>query len=85
MPAPFHLDSPSDLLPALTPLLPDPTPLWWLGGGVAAAFTAYVLLLLPFALCGGEVGRNARAILRQLFALFHALIDVFRTRSGGGR
>jgi hypothetical protein len=64
-------------LPSLPDLF-DPTPLVWIVG----AFTVYVLLLLPFALLKGEVGKNARAILKDLFALFHALLDIFKGRGG---
>lgn len=73
-----HLDLPSldDLLLTLTPAL-------WIGGGVVGAFTFYVLLLLPFALAKGEIGRNARLILKDLFGLFHALLEVFKARGGG--
>jgi len=32
-------------------------------------------LLLPFTLMKGDVGENARLVLRGLLGLFHALLD----------
>lgn len=60
----------------------DLTPLLWVGGCVLGAFTFYVLLLLPFCLARGEIGENARAVLRDLLGLFHALIEIFKIRRG---
>jgi hypothetical protein len=60
----------------------DLTPLLWAGGCVLGAFTFYVLLLLPFCLARGEIGENARAVLRDLLGLFHALIEAVTARRG---
>lgn len=69
--------------------LPNAEPLIWvgglavaIGGVIAAAFAIYVLLLLPFALAKGEIGQNARTVLRDLLDLFHNLIDCLRHRRG---
>ena len=48
---------------------------------VAGAFTLFILLLLPFSIAKGEVGRNARSVLRLLLGVFHAVISAF-TRGG---
>jgi hypothetical protein len=59
----------------------DPAPLCWALAGAIGAFTLYVFLLLPFALFStGPVGDHARSLLRDLFRLFHALIDAFSRR-----
>lgn len=72
----LNLTSPADLLPA------DLGPLLWIAGGVAAAFTLYILLLLPFALAPGKVGEKARAILKDLFELFHHALEAVADRRG---
>ena len=51
---------------------------------LAVVFSLFVLLTLPFALARGEIGRNARAVLRELLRVVHALISAL-TRTGGRR
>jgi hypothetical protein len=67
-------------LPQLSDLI-DLSPLAGAGVVLIGPFVLAVLLLIPFALARGEVGNNARLLLRQLFALLHALIDAFKRGS----
>jgi cytochrome c biogenesis protein CcdA len=76
-----NLDVPSvpDFSVVSVPL--DITPLCWAVAGSLCAFTLCILLLVPFALFGkGTVGENARLLLRDLLAVFHAALDLFKGR-----
>jgi hypothetical protein len=75
-----HLD-----LSTIVDLVAGETPILWVGalgvvivGAIFAAFTFYLLLLLPFTLASGEIGANARAVFRDLLRLFHNLLDVVK-------
>ena len=63
----------------------DLTPLWWIAGGLTAAFVGCVVFLMPFALGEGARGRHARTMLREFFALVHGLIEVAAVRAANRR